>query len=294
MPNPVETILTSVGIPAEEVTKIVSLPAEEADKFDVNPYLEKVKGNYQTQFKNDPAFFNDITLDNLSPEVKKKIEGGQFARAANIVKDKFLKALGMTEADYSDLPEDQRKELDSFIPAIAERYTKTKAGDKQLQQDLIDARKQLEKYGPDYEKGLEQKYQTEADKKVAAAIFRANLIGELSRIPGLKISASDIAKTADEIINSKYSFERVGDYGVELRQKANPQMKVLKNGSSQELTLSDALLEIAAERNWVEKKQEGQKGSGTVTVTPTNEGLKAVVPPHLQDKISSKIAAEKQ
>jgi hypothetical protein len=294
MPSPVETILTSVGIPAEEVSKIISLPQDEADKFDANPYLEKVKGNYQTQFKNDPAFFSDITLENLSPDVKKKLEGGQFARAANIVKEKFIKALGMTEADYSDLPEDQRKELDSFIPAIAERYTKTKAGDKQLQQDLIEARKQLEKYGPDYEKGIEQKHQTAADQKVTAAIFNANLISELSGIQGLKIAAGDIAKTANDILASKYAFERVGEFGVELRQKDNPQMKVLKTGSSQQLTLKDALTDIATERGWIEKKQEGQNGSGTVRVTPTNDGLKAIVPPHLQDRISSKIAAEKQ
>lgn len=293
MPTPVETILTSAGIPAEDVTKIIALQGEEAEKFDANPYLEKVKGNYQTQFKNDPAFFSDITIENLSPEVKKKIEGGQFARAANIVKDKFLKALGMTEADYSDLPEEQQKELDRFIPAIAEKFAKTKAGDKQLQQDLIEARKKLEGYDG-YEEKVKTQYEKQSEQKIAAAIFRANLIGELSRIPGLKISASDIAKTADEIISSKYAFERVGDFGVELRQKANPQMKVLKNGSSHELTLSEALLEIATERNWVEAKIDPKTGSGKVTVTPTNEGLKAVVPPHLQGKISSKIAAEKQ
>lgn len=292
MPTPVETILTSAGIPAEDVTKIIALQGEEADKFDANPYLDKVKGNYQTQFKNDPAFFSDITIENLSPEVKKKIEGGQFARAANIVKDKFLKALGMTEADYSDLAEDQRKELDSFIPAIAEKFAKTKAGDKQLQQDLIDARKKLESFDG-YEEKIKGEYEKSSNEKIATAIFRANLIGELSRIPGLKINAADIAKTADELLSSKYAFERVGDFGVELRQKANPQMKVLKNGSSHELTLSDALLEIATERNWVDKEEKGKTGSGTVKVTPTNEGLKAVVPPHLQSKISSKIAAEK-
>lgn len=293
MPNPVEVILTSVGIPAEEVSKIVSLPAEEAEKFDAKPYLEKVRGNYQTQFKNDPSFFSDITIENLSPEVKKKIEGGQFARAANIVKDKFLKALGMTEADYSDLPDDQKKELDSFIPAIAERYTKSKAGDKQLQQDLIDARKQLEKFGPDYEKGVEQKYQTQAEQTVTNAIFNANLIGELSSIPGLKISASDLAKTAADIITSKYGYKRVGDFSVELTQKDHPNMGVLKPNSSQYLTLKEALIEIAEEKGWVEKEKEGSKGSGKVTVVPTNEGLKTTVAPHLQSKISNKIAAEK-
>jgi hypothetical protein len=109
----------------------------------------------------------------------------------------------------------------------------------------------------------------------------------------LKISASDIAKTADEIVNSKYAFERVGDFGVELRQKANPQMKVLKDNSSHELTLSEVLLEIAKERKWVEEKTEPGKGSGVVTVTPGKNGALSMVPPHLQDRISSKIGAAK-
>lgn len=294
MPSPVETILTSVGIPAEEVGKIVSISGEEADKFDANPYLEKVKGNYQTQFKNDPSFFSDITLENLSPDVRKKLESSQYGRAANITRDKLLKGLGMTDADIADLSPEEKEKLEAFIPKVAEKYAKTKAGDKQLQNDLIEARKQLEKYGPDFEKEIETKHQTAAEQKITAAIFRANLISELSRIPGLKISASDIAKTADEIVSSKYAFERVGDFGVELRQKDNPNMKVLKNGSSQELSLSEALLEIATERNWVEKEAKTEKGSGKVEIKPENGKLNMVIPPHLQDKIGSKIAAEKQ
>jgi hypothetical protein len=294
MPSPIETILTSVGIPAEDVTSIVSLSAEDAEKFDANPYLEKVKGNYQTQFKNDPAFFSDITIENLSPEVKKKIESSQFGRAAKITMDRLVKGLGMTEADYADLSDEQKEKLETFIPAIAEKYAKTKAGDKQLQQDLIEARKKLEGYDG-YEEKVKTQYEKQSEGKIATAIFRANLIGELSRIPGLKISASDIAKTADEILSSKYAFERVGDFGVELRQKANPQMKVLKNGSSHELTLSEALLEIATDRNWVDKEAGTKSGSGTAKVIPGKDGLKAsFVPPHLQSKISSKIAAEKQ
>jgi hypothetical protein len=290
MPSPVETILTSVGIPAEDVASIMA--ADETD-FDANPYTEKVKGNYQTQFKNDPSFFTDITLENLTPDVRKKLESSQYGRAANITRDKVLKGLGLTAADIADLSPEQKEKLEEFIPAVTERWTKTKSSDKQVQQELIEARKQLEKYGPEYEEGIKSKYETEASQKITAAIFRANLIGELSRIPGLKISASDIAKTADEILSSKYAFERVGDFGVELRQKANPQMKVLKNGSSHELTLTEALAEIATERNWIEKETKPVTGSGKVTVTPTNEGLKAVVSPHIADKISQNIAAEK-
>jgi hypothetical protein len=291
MPSPVETILTSVGIPAEDVASIIAA-APDAD-FDVTPFAEKVKGNYQTQFKNDPAFFSDLTVDNLPPETRKKLESSQYGRAANITRDKMLKALGLSAADIADLTPEQKEKLEEFVPAVTEKWTKTKSSDKQVQQELIEARKQLEKFGPEYEEGLKAKYENESNQKVATAIFRANLIGELSRIPGLKISASDIAKTADEILSSKYAFERVGDFGVELRQKANPQMKVLKNGSSHELTLTEALAEIATERNWIEKETKPVNGSGKVTVTPTNEGLKAVVSPHIADKISQNIAAEK-
>ena len=290
MPKHIQDILIAAGIPAEDAEKIDSLPEADQATFDSKPYMDKVKESYKTQFQNDPEFFTDQTLEKLPPAIKKKIEAQQFARTTNIVRDKYLKGLGMTEADLADMSEEDKAEFDRFIPAVAQKYAKTKAGDKKLQEDLIAARKELEKYGPDYEKGVAEKYQGEANTKIAAAIFRANLIGELSRIPGLKISASDIAKTADEIVSSKYAFERIGDFGVELRQKANPQMKVLKDNSSHELTLSEALLEIAKERKWVDEKEEGGKGSGVVRVTPGKEGLMAGIPPHLQDRISSKIA----
>src|SRR6187402_1779564 len=227
MAKHIQDILIAAGIPAEDAEKIDSLPEADQATFDSKPYLDKVKDNFKTQFQNDPEFFTDLTLEKLPPAVKKRVESAQYGRAANITRDKFLKGLGMTEADIADLTEEQKEKLELYIPAVAERYAKSKSSDKKLQEDLIEARKQLEKYGPDYEKGISEKYETESNKKIAAAIFRANLIGELSRIPGLKISASDIAKTADEIVNSKYAFERVGDFGVELRQKANPQMKVL-------------------------------------------------------------------
>lgn len=289
MPNHVETLLTSLGVSAEDAANIIALP--EADQFDSKKYTDQVKSNYQTQLQNDPAFFNDMTIDKLPPEIKKRIESSQYGRAAAIVRDKFLKGLGMKEEDLADLTEEQKEKLEQYIPAVTDKYAKTKAGDKQLQQDLIEARKKLEGF-EGYEERITGEANTKAEAKVTAAIFNSALIGELSSISGLKISASDIAKTANDILQSKYSFERVGDYSVELRQKANPTMKVLKNGSSQELTLKEALIEIATERGWVEKESEGSKGSGTVKIEPNKNGVLNMVPPHLQDKISKKIAAE--
>jgi len=291
MPKHIVDLLTNLGVSPEDAQKIDSLPEADQGTFDPKPYAEKVKTGYKTQFENDPEFFTDKTLEKLPVEVKKKLESSQFGRAAKIVTDKLLKGLGMTEADLEDLPAETKDKIESLIPVIAERYTKTKTGDKKLQEDLIAARKQLEGF-----EGIEEKFKTkyegESNAKITAAIFNAALIGELSSIQGLKISAGDIAATANQILQSKYSFERVGDYSVELRQKANPQMKVLKNGSSHELTLKDALTEIATERGWIEKKTEAQSGSGVIKVTPDNGTLKMVVAPHIQEKISKKIAAE--
>lgn len=290
MPSHVETLLTSLGIPAEDATKIISLSEEDQKTFDAAPYAEKVKGNYQTQFQNDPNFFSDITIEKLPPDIVKKMESGQYARATNVAKEKIAKALGFTADEIKDLAGEDFKSLDFYIPALAEKYTKSKAGDKEIQAQLIEARKKLEGFDG-YEERIKGQYETESNAKVSSAIFNAALIGELSAIHGLKIPAGDIAKAANDILQSKYGFERVGDFSIELRQKANPTMKVLKENSSHELTLKDALNDIAVERGWVEKEQESGAGSGKFKVEPNEKGVLTMIPPHLQDKISKKIAS---
>lgn len=289
MPTHVETLLTTIGIPAEEVAQLNSL--KEDDTFDPTPYAEKVRENYSKQLQNDPTFFTDQTLEKLPVEIKKKLESGQYARATNEAKAKIAKALGFTSEEIKDLETEDYKALDFYIPAIAEKWTKNKSGDKETQAQLIEARKKLEEYNG-YEEKIKGQYESESNQKVTAAIFNANLIGELSAIPGLKIPAGDIAATANQILQSKYAFERVGDYAVELRQKGNPAMKVLKNGSSQELTLKEALQDIATERGWIEKEKQGTTGTGTVKVEPNGKGALTMVAPHIQEKISAKIAAE--
>lgn len=297
MPSPIETILTAAGLPAEDIAKVTTVPEAEQATFDTKPYLDKVQESYKTRLQNDPNFFNNLTVENLPPEVKKKIENTSFGRAAKIATDKLLKGLGMTEADYADLPDEQKEKIETLIPVIVERYTKNKSGAKEVQEQLIAERKEKEallaKYGPDYEKGIETKYKTEAEQKYTSVIVNASVINGLSSIPGLKIAAADIAPTALNALQAKYGFERTSDFAVELRQKANPAMKVLKEGSSKELTLNEALVEIATERGWIDAKQESSKGGGVVTVTPNGKGsLDAVIPPHLKDKFKKKIAAE--
>lgn len=295
MPKHIVDLLTTLGVPAEDAAKIDALPEAEQATFDAKPYIDKVKGNYQTQLQNDPEFFKDLTVDKLPPEVKKKIENNAFGRASNIVKDKLLKHLGMSDSDFSDLPDEQKDKIENLIPVITERWTKTKSSDKQLQADLIAARKELEKYGPDYETSIASKYETAAEQKITAAIFNANLIGALSEVPGLKIPAADIAATANTLLQSKYGFAKVGDYGIELRNKDNKDLKALKPNSSHEITLKEALIEIATERGWVDKEtnSDDKKKSGTVVITPDKNGVQrmSAVAPHIAEKISKNIAA---
>jgi len=132
MPKHIQDILIAAGIPAEDAEKIDSLPEADQATFDSKPYMDKVKESYKTQFQNDPEFFTDLTLEKLPPAVKKKVESAQYGRAANVMRDKFLKGLGMSDADIADLTDEQREKLEQFIPAVTEKYAKTKAGDKQL------------------------------------------------------------------------------------------------------------------------------------------------------------------
>lgn len=297
MPKAIEIVLKSVGLPDEDVKKIAAI-ADDDTTFDANPFTEKIKGNYQTQFKNDPEFFKDITVETLPPSVKKAIESAQYARSTNESKGKIAKALGFDAEEIKDLESDDFKPLDRYISAITDKWTKSKSGSKEVQEQLIAERKKNEefvkKYGPDYEKEVETKYQKQSEEKETKAIISANMISELSAIPGLKVKASTLAREANDILNSKYAFERVGEYSVELRQKGNPAMKVLKNGSSEELTLKDALSEIAEKEGWIEKEKDSVKGSGTVTaVVPANGQLKMQASPHVATAIQKKIDSEK-
>ncbi len=70
----------------------------------------------------------------------------------------------------------------------------------------------------------------------------------------------------------------------------------MKDGTSHELTLKDALIKIATDKGWIaeddgEDDDDKKTGGGKVKVTPSGGKLKMVAP-HLQDKISKKIAAE--
>jgi hypothetical protein len=298
MPKHIEQLLTNAGLAAEDVQVIMSLPDDKQETFDPKPYADKINSHFTTILQNDPKFFDSITVEKLPPAVKKQLESGQYARATNIAKEKIAKALGFSEEEIKDLATDDYKALDFYVPAITEKWTKSKSGAKETQEQLIEARKQLEKFGPNYEKEIETKfktqYETDSNQKINTALFNAAMIGELSSIQGLKIAASDIAKTAHDILLSKYGFERIGDYGIELRQKDNPTMKVLKANSSQALTLKEALHEIAVERNWVEAEDKpgGKIIKGKVGPEKNGQQTMTVIAPHLQDKISKKIAAE--
>lgn len=293
MPTHLETLAAAVGVPAEDLQTVASL--KDTDTFDPKPIVEKVKGNFKTQFKNDASFYEDLTADKLPEPVRKKFESDGYGRATGIVKQKFQKVLGLTDDDLSDMTEEQRSKFEEFVTAAATKYANGKAAgnsDKVTQQKLIEAIKKYEALEAE-NTTLKTKYEGEATAKINEALFTASMLGELATIPGLKISPSDIAGTAKSLLLSKYGYAKSGDYGIELRQKDHPNMKVLIGNSSKEMTLKDALLEIAKERGWIEEKTEDGKGGGKVVVVPGKAGTLNMIAPHLQSVIAKKIATEK-
>jgi hypothetical protein len=290
MPSHLETLLTSVGVPAEDITAVQAL--KDTDTFDPKPIVEKVSGSFKTKFQNDPTFFDQQTLDKLPVEVKKTIEKEQYGRAAGIVKQKVQKVLGLSDADIANMTTEQREKFEDFLPAALDVWTRQKSGDKNLQEEIIKLRKAHEDAQTEIS-STKTKYENEANTKISGALFNAALLGELSTIQGLKISATDIASTASSLLLSKYAFERVGDYGIELRQKDHPNLKALKGNTSQVMTLKDALAEIAAERGWIAAADPDDKKGGGKFKVDNKDGKLSIIPPHLQQAIGNKIAAEK-
>lgn len=290
MASHLETLATAVGVPAEDIQAVTAL--KDTDTFDPKDIVEKVRGSYKTQFQNDPEFFKDITPDKLPEPTRKKFETEQFGRATGIVKQKFQKILGLTDDDLANLTDEQKNKWEELVPAMASLWTtnNSKGGDKVTQQRLIDTIKQVEALQAE-NGNLKTKYETEYGEKMNGALFSAALIGELSQLD-LKIPAADIAATANSLLLSKYGFAKVGDYGIELRQKAHPNMKVLQGNSSREMTLKDALTELATERGWLKEKKDEKGGGGTFKIEPGKGGLN-IIPPHLQGVIANKIASEK-
>jgi hypothetical protein len=243
-----EQVLTASGLPADQVKALVELPAD-APEFKTDGYIAPIRTNVETAVKNDPKFYEGLNKENLPKEFLKTLENEQYGRSAAVVRTNMMKALGLKEDDFKELGEDGKK-IEVFGPAFAKKIAEGKVTDKELQQKLIDAHKELE----DMKAGqpeLEKKYQGEAAKTVADFQFQTGVLSTLASVQGLKAPAKYLANGITATLKGKYAFEIV-DGEPQLRQKDKPDLKVLVD--NKELTLAGAIQGILEADGLVEKK----------------------------------------
>jgi hypothetical protein len=277
------TLVTAAGLTPEDIKTILEFPAEAKD-FKPDDYSVKIRGNVETQIKNDPKFWEGLDENNVNEGLKKKIEAQQYGRAANIVRQKALKALGMKEEDLSDLSDDDKKNIETYISKAAEKYASTKVSDKQLQADLLATRKKLEELEADIptrEGKLKQDYETKFNSEKLDFI----ILAELATVENLKAPAQYLVQKLASELKDENAFV-VNGLKATPKQKANPNLDVLEG--SKALTLKDLIVKkLTADGLIGEPAKPGpQKGSTKVDIEPDGTGGLAISS-HILDKIKA-------
>jgi hypothetical protein len=282
MQKHLEEVLTASGLPADQVKALVELP-EDAKDFKPDVYVTPIHTTAETKVKNDPKFYEGLNKENLPKEFLKTLESEQYGRAANILRTNVLKASGLSEKDFEALGEDGKK-IDVFTPAFIKKVTDGKVTDKELQQKLIEAHKELEELKTGQPE-LEKKYQSAADAKIADFQISAAVLTTLASVQGLKAPAKYLNGDIVRQLRTKYGFQ-ISDGNVEIRQKDKPDLKVLVD--NKELTLAAAIGQILEADGLIDKK--------TTTKVETKvegdgkNGLK--ISSNVDDKIKNRIAQD--
>ena len=277
----IQAVLTAAGIAATDFEALKALPADAAD-FKPDEYVGKVRTAVETALKNDPNFWNSLDENNVNETFKKKIQDQQYGRAANIVRQKMLAGLGLTEEDFKDLPEDDKKRLETFAAKATERFVTTKAGDKEMQKDLLATRKKLEELEaslPEKETQYKTQYETQFQNQVIDYI----VLAELATIEGLKAPANYIADKIAAELKSEYTL-KVNGMRAEPFQKSNPNLKVVEG--SKELGLKDLINKILTRDQLIgEKQSDPSDEKGKTKIRVEGEDNKLKVSSHVQAAI---------
>lgn len=284
MQKHLEEVLTATGLPADQVKALVELPEDTKD-FKTDTYVGTIKTGVETGIKNDPKFYEGLNKENLPKEFLKTLESEQYGRAANILRTNVVKASGLSDKDFEALGEEGKK-IDVFTPAFIKKVTEGKVTDKELQQKLIDAHKELEELKAATPE-LEKKYQGQADQKIAEFQISAAVLTTLASVQGLKAPAKYLNADVVRQLRGKYAFEIV-DGSVELRQKDKPTLKVLVD--NKELTLAGAIGQILEADQLIDKKATTKTDTKIDINTDGNNGLK--ISKNVDDKIKNRIAQD--
>lgn len=284
----VEKVLTASGLTADQIKALNELPADAPD-FKEDVYTAPIRTSVETAVKNDPKFYETLNKASMPAEFYKQLETEQYGRSVNVVKANILKAVGLTDKDFADLG-DEGKKLEVFGPAFAKKLSEGKVTDKELQQKLIEANKQIDEF-TQKEPEIEKKYKDQFDGRMQDFQLRSSVLTALTGVPGLTAPAKYLVGDLVNQLKSKYGFEFPDENSVELRQKANPTLKVLDTKGTSELTLAQAINIILTADKLIDPKRTTTTSVTTTKVDGTSDGLK--VSKGVNDKMAKRIAEEK-
>lgn len=279
------SLMTSVGLEQTDIDAVLALPADTQD-FKPESYTGKIHTSIETKVKNDPSFWEGLDENNVNETLKKKIEAQQYGRAANIVRQKTLKALGLKEEDLADIPEEERKNLETFISKAGEKYASSKAGDKELQKQLQETRKKLEDLEADIpvkETKLKQEYETAFNNEKLDFI----ILAELATIENLKAPAQYLASKITSELKSENNFV-ISGMKAHPKQKANPALDILDG--SKVVGLKDLIIKKLKADNLIEEKPAPLPRKGKVEIEPDGKGG-LEISSHILNKINANIPA---
>lgn len=254
-------LLNNLGLEPTDIEAIQGL--EEGAEFTPDDYVGKIISKSETAVKNDPKFWESLDENNVNEGFKKKIEAQQYGRAVNTVRQKTLKAFGLKDEDVADLSEEEKKNLEVFISKAAEKYSSTKVSDKQLQAELLEARKKYEELElkiPESEGKIKQDYEERFNNEKLDFILLAEL-AELSTTHKLKAPPAYLIKELAASLKDANAFVINGLKALP-KQKSNPSLDVVEG--SKILTTKDLILKKLLADGLIEEADPNpQPGKGT-------------------------------
>lgn len=282
----VETLLSELGLEESKINELINAD----ENYSIDDISSSLKSNISSQLKNSSEFWNELDEKNIPPAFMKKIESQQYGRAANIVRQNLLKGLGMSEKDFADLGEDAKK-IEVFSKELSKRLASGKVNDQTIQKELIEAREKIEELEnsiPGIREEVSKKIIDEYNNEKINLI----ILSELSLVGGLKVPPKYIADKISDTLKNEYHINLNGN-SAELRQKENPQLKVL--AGSKEVTLRDAIVNFLKNDSLIEESGSGSgnpPGKGRVTLEVG--GSNGFSLGHLNDKIKSRLIEEQK
>lgn len=265
MPEQHVKLFAGLGIPQEVIDQIEGVTPEQAKDWNADsvsaPVRAALKKTLQPDFLNDAEFLKSIPEDKVPEEVRKKVEAGQYGRFMQEV-GQVAKKLGLEDTDFSDMSEEEKKSLKTYVGKIAEKYLSKKGsveGAKELQRQVSKLTDDLEAKDKTWQEKLDadlQKVNGSANAKVIKALTRAEMQGlkdELEiGVPVAYITEPVLAK-----LNAKYSVVLTDGDELQLKQKADSNLDVMENGKP--LTFAQALKNIVVEEKIGKVKDSKQQ-----------------------------------